>query len=169
MISLLTLDSLQKEGQLFMDYIFEVLGDNPLLQNSVCDHICFRANSTQDYLNYKKLLLAQAHFLSENIVNKRPISVFELIISSTNQKYKSNLLELTSPKENEKKKLGFEHLELVSPLDLRKIIETNPQLNFYTKNIDNFEPEIRLNYSKGSVKIRNKGLKQILKEEKQLD
>ena len=130
------------------------------------DHVCFRCDTVLQYQTFKTALVKQYRLLSANQVNKREISIFEFKKPLEIEAYSCALLELTAPKQARNDAAGFEHIELICDADLRKLIEKNSHLNFNTKNIDTENPEIRLNYTIGSIKIRNIGLKVILAKEK---
>jgi uncharacterized protein len=149
----------------FLDYIVNCTENETFWSFAVLDHICFRAASDVDYENKKLEFSSLGSLFSENIVNGRKISVFKTVVPLQNSSLETTVLELAQPKKGASHRVGFEHIELVVSIDLRSLVEQNPHLNFYTKNINDKVPEIRLNFLKGTIKFRNIGLEKILGEE----
>ena len=74
-----------------------------------------------------------------------------------------SVFELPSPKSGTNYETGFEHIEFVINQDLRKLVETNPHLNFNTKGIDSAEnPDVRLKFAKGVVKFHTLTLREVV-------
>jgi uncharacterized protein len=156
---------LHKEGKIFLEYIYSCIQKEAFLKDFVLDHICFRTASLEEYTQYKTQFSKLGKLLSSNLINDREISIYKLEDAIEFGTRKTSLLELTQPKSSREDKSEFEHIELVTTKNLRTLVEENPHLNFNTKNIDDINAEIRLNYLNGVIKFRNIGLEKIIELE----
>ncbi len=156
------MDIIYNAGKIFLDYIVNCAVNDDFWKTTKLDHICYRAESVQEYTNLKNQFSILGLLFAENVVNGRQISIFKLSAPIQNEVLSTQWLELAAPKERSNHGVGFEHIELITPLNLRALVEDNPHLNFNVKNIDGNVPEIRLKFSKGVIKFRNKGIENII-------
>ena len=80
------------------------------------DHICYRCNTKNEYVNMKEHLNNYgATLLIESMINGRPISTFKFVHSIEYNNGTIPLLELPCPSSNNKYKTGLQHIEVVLP------------------------------------------------------
>ena len=153
------------EAQLFLNKLFSELDKIKLdLSNNELDHICYRVKTTQEYLELKEQLLLEGKLISDKKINGREICVFELDKPFRFQERAIYLLELPAPKKGSEYKSGFEHVEFVLTEDLRTFMSSRPDLNFNIKGLEKkVNPEIRLNFSFGSIKFHNHNLSYVIR------
>lgn len=156
---------IHKEGSNFLAYISSCINKEVFLKELVLDHICFRTASLAEYETYKAQFSKLGNLISSNLINGREISIYRLKKAIEFDGLSTLLLELTQPKSSREDKSEFEHIEFVCSKNLRTLVEENPHLNFNTKNIDDTNAEIRLNFLNGVIKFRNIGLEKIIELE----
>ena len=90
-----------------------------LAKSASIDHICYRTTSLDNYQSAKNLISTIAILLIESEVNGRNIATYRLneaiIISSKNSIW---IIEIPAPKKNSHYDEGFEHLEIVSQVEM---------------------------------------------------
>lgn len=152
------------EAQQFLSQLFKELDRIKLdLSNNELDHICYRVESINEYLDLKEKLLPESKLISDKKINGREICVFELDVPLKFQGRAIHLLELPAPKKGSQYKSGFEHAEFVISEELRAFMSSRPDLNFNIKGLEKrINPEIRLNFSFGSIKFHNHNLAYVI-------
>lgn len=154
------------EAQSFLNQIFRLLEEaNCPVSSYQLDHICYRTATLEEYHQTKRQLEGMGELLSANQYNGREISVFRL---ASPIEFKGRIIrdfELPAPKLDADYSTGYEHIELVVDVPLRRLVSSHPHLNFNTKNIDqNENPSIKLNFSCGCVKFHLQPLWEVLLE-----
>lgn len=89
------------------------------------DHLCYRADTVETYKTICKQASKVAHFLTESDVNGRPISCFYVPQGLSASQNTVHVIEIASPKQGTRHKLGFEHIEIFSdkPVDKGLLID----------------------------------------------
>lgn len=142
-----------------------------LILNSplVCDHICYRVETKEQYLQTKKELQNIASLYEETNVRGRLISIYKL---NTPLKYRNltiDCVELPEPKDGSFYKNGWEHAELVVP-NLQEVLDKNPHEKFKTKGLAReLNPEIALKINESySVKFHPLHILEVIDKEREL-
>ena len=110
----------------------------------VCDHICYRVTSLEEYETAKAEALKISDLITETMVRGRPICIFKFFKPIQYEGLSISCLELPAPKPGSLYKKGFEHLEFVVK-DLQVLIDQNAGFNFDISGINRaINPEIAL-------------------------
>lgn len=113
----------------------------------VCDHICYRVTSNEQYLELKSQFEISDIFVHEANVRGRAISIFKFKSPIIYKGLQINCLELPAPKNDNKYEEGYEHLEFVV-VDLNGLINNNLNLQWDTSGIKReLNPELALQIS----------------------
>jgi len=128
------------------------------------DHICFRVETWERYIELKKVIANQGELLAETIIGGRPIATYLLNQPFLYKNRSINCLELPSPKEGSPYKEGFEHVELVIDIPFEEFIEKYPDINFKTKGMNKaVNPDISIKFPEGAVKFHHHTLEYVIK------
>jgi len=128
------------------------------------DHICYRVETNERYLQLKERLSKHGKMLTEKPIGGRPIATFKLNKPYIFQNQKIYLLELPSPKEGRFYAEGWEHIEMVIKPNFQDFMAQYPHLDFNTKAITKkVNPEVRLTFPTGSVKFHHHPLDYVIK------
>ncbi len=138
------------------------------LDRNAIDHLCFKPETFEEYQDLKIKINNEGQLLSEAIINKRPISTFELHQPYIIDDYPIPLLELAAPKPLQNKKSHFEHFEVVTnDWNLRSFYQKFQGLNWDLSKIDDkVNPDITLHLKNGLVKFHPTSLKDVIEKEK---
>lgn len=113
----------------------------------VCDHICYRVTSNEQYLELKSQFERSDIFIHEASVRGRAISIFKFKSPIIYKGLQINCLELPAPKKDNKYKEGYEHLEFVIT-DLNSLLNNYPNLEWDTSGMHReLNPELALQIS----------------------
>lgn len=113
----------------------------------ICDHICYRVTTNEDYLELKNQLSQQEEFVHEAVVRGRAISIFKFKEPIKFMGLSISSLELPAPKVNNTYTEGYEHLEFVIQ-DLNNFISMNPHINFDISGMNReLNPELAVSIS----------------------
>lgn len=124
--------------------------------NLVIDHICYRVETEERYLELKNELSKHGEILTEKPISGRPIATFKFEKPFVFQNQKIYLLELPAPKTGRFYAEGWEHIEMVIEPSFEDFMAQNAHLNFDTKAITKkVNPEVRLTFPSGSVKFHH--------------
>lgn len=149
----------------FLDQIFHHLAEDKIdVDDYELDHICYRVESEERYLELKKLLSDYGELLTETIIGGRPISTFKLHTPYRYNKRKIYCLELPAPKEGSPYSEGYEHVEFVIQAPFQAFISQYPNLEFKTKGMQKpVNPEISRKYPGMSVKFHHHPIEYVIK------
>lgn len=135
----------------------------------LCDHICYRVQTLQEYKEMKSFFTQHGELKAETIVSGRPISIIKLNNPFKYESYEISCVELPAPKEGKKTHTGWEHAEFVvhNPADL---VEKYPQLDFNTKSLHRkINAELSLKLNEGlSVKFHPLHILEVIDKEEKL-
>lgn len=135
----------------FCDGIYHFLQDLGLLNLGLeCDHVALRVNShdSADLLRFH--FEQHAKVISNNIINGRPILIFELEKSLILGELTIDCVELPYPSSKCYPVEGWEHIELVLPCDATSCEELQIQLLKHAPQLErvfNGETEIKVKLS----------------------
>lgn len=130
-----------------------------------CDHLCFRVETEEQYLEYKAHLTDHGTLLTEANVNGRPISTFLLHEPFCVGRQSIPMIELPAPKMNSPYILGFEHAEFVITESFDIFSKKFPALFFRQSGNQNFNSELCLKSKEGQVKFHYHPLDRIIEIE----
>lgn len=135
----------------------------------ICDHICYRVTSQEQYNSLKSQFEISDIFIHEAIVRGRAISIFKFKKPLNYRNLQINSLELPAPKVNNKYSEGYEHLEFVVS-DLKGLIKDNPTLAWDTSGITReLNPEIALEVGQSfQIKFHPIDILEVIEIEKKL-
>ncbi len=151
--------------QPFLERIFQHLAaDRIAVEEYELDHLCYRVETMEAYVAYKKILASQGELLTESIIGGRPIATYKLKEPFVFQSRKIELLELPAPKLGRFYPVGYEHVEFVIDKSLEAFQRQYAHLDFDTKGKDKkINPDLRLVYETGSVKFHLYNLEYVIK------
>jgi len=141
----------------FLQQLFvEMQEEKTDFSNLIIDHICYRVETKERYLELKNKLSNYGKILTEKSIGGRPIAVFKLDEPYIFQNQKIYLLELPAPKEGRFYAEGWEHIEMVIQPTFEDFMAENEHLDFDTKAINKkVNPEVRLTFASGAVKFHH--------------
>ena len=157
-----------KEGLTFISTLFEKIErKGVLVENYYMDHLCFRVESVEEYLYFKKELESFSTLLIESVVGGRNISTFKLEEPIIGHGREVNLIELPEPKSNNSYLTGFEHAEFVISESFVDFSEKYSSHEFdWSGAKKSFNPELRLVLEEGiSAKFHHMSLEDVIKIE----
>ncbi|MDG6894654.1 VOC family protein [Volucribacter amazonae] len=79
------------------------------------DHLAVRVNNLAQAQDWQHLLTKCGRILSQNLVNGRPIFLFDLFEPLLFMQQKVSIIELPYPKDKQYPQQGWEHIEIVLP------------------------------------------------------
>jgi predicted metalloenzyme YecM len=131
------------------------------------DHLCYRVETEQRYLEKKAEFSNFAELLIESQVGGRMISTFKLNVPIVFRDYSIGLIELPAPKLHKTVKEGFEHIEVICDLpffDLKTRYSNLTCDESGTKKALN--KELEFNFKSGAVKFHHLSLESVIELEK---
>lgn len=133
------------------------------------DHICYRVETQERYLELKQLLQDLTELVSESQVNGREIATFEFVEPLRVDDWVVPYLEVPAPKPGSLYKEGWEHVELVTSGSLERFMERHTELPFSQKGMNKLiNPELSLKTDKLSVKFHEQPLGAVARIEQRL-
>ncbi len=151
------------------DFVEECLKDlRPYLEpHWELDHVCYRTESVEDYVETKRSFSKIGCLLGETSIGGRPIACFELYNPVITSHGMVSLLEVPAPKPGRKIDSGFEHLEVVIDCTFESLMLKFPNLSWDTRAISKgFNNEIEANFSNFNVKFHHHALNHITELER---
>ena len=160
--------SYTKKAKAFIENIYREALDIDIDINSyVIDHLCYRTDSQDHYLQTKKDFQACSTLLIESIVGGRYIATYKLNRPIEFLDQNISVIEIPSPKDGSDYTQGFEHIELVIKDSFEVFMGKYPTLNFKTNAINKeINPDIKINLKSGSIKFHHQSLEDIINWEK---
>ncbi|MEO1263593.1 MAG: VOC family protein [Bacteroidota bacterium] len=148
----------------FLENLFIELNKKKInVEKYQLDHICYRTESVQQYIDLKNKLIQIGELLTESNINGRPIATFKLIDPILHGKRKIFLLELPSPKPGSFYPSGYEHVEFVIDEPLDVFMDRYPKINFDKKGMKKkVNPEVRIKFAGFSVKFHLHDLEYVI-------
>ncbi len=101
--------------------LIEVLGT--VVQSLTIDHIALRVNTLATAQQWQQCLASDATLLSDNLINGRPIYLYELNQPLTVLGQPVSVVELPFPTEKQYPQEGWEHIEMVFPFVKDETVE----------------------------------------------
>ena len=164
-----------------MEAIFNQLQEKKILfHDFVCDHLCWRCESLQEYMNIKSLIEEKnlGEVLVECMIGGRPISTIHLnqpivLNTNTNTSFSIPGFELPCPKQGRYYESGWEHCEFAVGDSFKKLEDF---VNFYRDiefNYSGYEKEsnadvsldVKYDDKSGVVKFHLQPLHEVVKRE----
>jgi HAD superfamily hydrolase (TIGR01549 family) len=163
-----SLDKLYIDAQSFLSKVEALLIEKKIDTNIMQpDHICFRVQSQAEYMHFKQFLGENSLLLTEEIVNGRPICTYRFEVPFKFQNKSIYLLELPSPKLNNKYQTGFEHIEFVTKDSFEKIKFQYTDFDFKLGGNAVVNPELSLALSDNvQIKFHHSSLDRVIELEK---
>lgn len=127
--------------------ISDIIGIN--LSEFEIDHLAVRMNSNETAEQWRNLLLSEGQLLKESDVNGRPIALINLNNSIEFCAQQINIIELPFPKDKIYPIEGWEHVELVVPVQQNESVETWIERLFKRWNlVENLQIKIKISEPK---------------------
>lgn len=158
---------LEKEFESFTSVVHKELSEKKVNVASNPDHACFRVKTMEEYSTFKTRFQLIGDLLIESMVGGRMISTFRLHSPLIGKHYETDILELPQPKVGTDYETGFEHLEFVIDSSFESFSNTHPDVEFDWKGTHkDFNPELRMQLGKYSVKFHHQTLEKVIEIEK---
>ncbi len=152
-----------------IDDQLKVLEIDRFSELAMCDHLCYRVQEPERYIEMSKILGRHANLIGEVEVGGRPISTFELDKPLVTSGWTIPCIELPSPKEGSFYPEGLEHAEFVVIGSLDKFATRHRNLPFDAKAMNKtVNPELGLKTDHLSVKFHEIALGAVVRLEKRL-
>lgn len=136
---------------------------------SMMDHICYRVETEERYLQMRERLKGFGTLLGENEVQGRMIATFELDEYIRVDEWTIPYLELPAPKDGSFYPEGLEHAELVVVGSLKRFIARHTDLPFSRGGMGKvINPEVGLKAEGISVKFHEQQLGAVVRIEQRL-
>lgn len=135
----------------------------------MCDHLCYRVDSQEEYVKMQSLLSKVASNIGEVPVSGRLITTFELHEPLEVGGWTIPYIELPAPKPGSPYPSGLEHAEFVV-VSLGDFQNRHNNLPFNDKGMSKvINPELGLNMGDVSVKFHEISLGAVVRLEERLD
>lgn len=119
---------------------------------AMMDHLCYRVETADRYSELKVALQTYAILISENIVNGRPIAVYEFHDYPSADGWTVPFIELPAPKSDSLYSEGLEHVEFVVIGSLNKFVARHRDVLEPFNSSKTINPDVKAN--KGDVTIK---------------
>ena len=158
------------QAQVFLRQILSELKMTAIdIRACAIDHICFRTETGEDYIQCKSELSQMAELLTETQVNGRLIATFQLRESIEIEGRRIELVELPAPKPGRHYRGGFEHIEVVVGEEFNELVPRYRGLKWDTAGLQKaLNPELELILPSGAVKFHEQSLREVVAIEKSL-
>ncbi len=166
-INQINFNAFKNSSEEFLETIYAELISVGLSTDSLmCDHLCFRVSTHNEYNYYKNELKTHASLLTEANVNGRPISTFVMNKPFITKHHVIPMLELPAPKNGANYSTGFEHVEFVINESFDHFKAQFPYLNFTLGGNKNLNQELCLKLENGlQVKFHHLSLDRVIEIE----
>ncbi len=136
---------------------------------AMMDHICYRVETGERYIEMMRDLGARAVLLGETEISGRMIATFELSIPLEAGGWQIPYVELPQPKDSSPYPEGLEHVELVTVRSLAQFEAMHPDLPFNHAGMEKkINPELGLKHQGISVKFHEQPLGAVVRIEHRL-
>lgn len=154
------------EGELFLtSLLLELESFKISVQGMPTDHLCYRVETAEQYVDCKKFLSEEGLLLTEALVNGRAISTYRMKTPFRVGSRSIELLELPSPKIGAPYAIGFEHAEFVLNESFDQFAAKFPRLQLTRSGHKNINPELCLKTKAGQVKFHHLSLERVIEIE----
>lgn len=156
-------------ADLFLEKIFADFNDKNIRIHPYwqIDHLCYRVDSLEKYVELKKSFEQFSKLLIESQVNGRPIATFKLNNPINFQHWCIDLVELPAPKKGKVVLDGFEHLEVVSNLSFKNLRFQYSHLNLDLSGLEKeLNPELEISLGERNMKFHTLSLASLITLEK---
>jgi len=150
----------------FIENIFEKIKEKWIdVSEFELDHICYRVETLEKYIELKKNLLGIWKLLIENIIWWREISTFKLNEPIVYKNRKIFIIELPSPKKGSKYDEWYEHIEFVINEGFNDFMNKYNKIEFKKKALNKTRnPDIQVKFNNNiSVKFHHNSLENVIK------
>ncbi|WP_445398387.1 VOC family protein [Zobellella sp. An-6] len=138
------LEQILGDSRPFLDALARQLARQGLpLDLGPMDHVCYRAESNDQYLELRRALAAAGEVLVEGMIGGRPIITFRLHRPLASPFGPVPCLELAAPKPGKAHLAGLEHGEIVVN-SLEQLLNDYPGVPFDSKGLARHPPELTL-------------------------
>lgn len=122
---MLTKNEFQEQALFFLQKLFLDLESKKIQIEPywLIDHLCYRVETADQYIQMKKSLESWGKLLIESEVNGRMISTFKLNEGLRFSHWFIDVVELPAPKLGKLTKTGFEHIEVVADISFDSLIK----------------------------------------------
>lgn len=161
--------SFRDQAQDFLTQLFQQLTESgiELKQHWSIDHLCYRTDSTENYLRLKEEFGHFSDLLIESDVNGRPISTFKLRKPISFKNWQIDVVELPAPKQGKKTLLGFEHIEVVCDCPFEKLKSMWSKCSFDESGLQKiFNQEFEIPLKGCAIKFHHLSLESVVRLEK---
>jgi len=145
--------------KIFLDKIFESLSEKDIdITSMELDHLAYRTQTKEEFQEARKEFSKIGEIISENLVRGRAVPVYKLNEPLEYKGRTISYLELMAPAKGDQFEFGLEHVEFVTPKDLKEIMKKYPGLDFIDRSEEK-DPNIILKLGDNlAVKFHNKSL-----------
>lgn len=131
------------------------------------DHLCYRVETLDRYVELKKQLDAEGTLLAESVIGGRPIACYRLHVTFQFDGRSIDVLELPAPKPGSPYPEGFEHAEFVVHEDLLAFTKRHPKLDRDLGDpAKSINADVRLRFDGFSVKFHRRSLAGVIELER---
>ncbi len=162
---------LRREAEKFLAELFKELDELKFdVSKQFMDHLCYRVTSTSEYEWHKNQFDKIAKLLIESEVGGRQIATYKLNEAIQWGDRLVEIIELPSPKPNNKYANGFEHAEFVIAKNFAEIMDNYSELEFDKKALaKDYNADLRLPLASGaSIKLHHQSLEDVIEHEKSM-
>ncbi len=164
-------DRIFREALEFVSHIEMEMQEKGLdFKLSAVDHLCYRVATVDEYGQYCQQFKEFSDLLVESEVGGRMISSFKLHEPIQIDEHEIAVIELPSPKNNNKYATGFEHAEFVIAESFEEVKSQYSQVDFdESGSHKEINPELRIPLASGaSIKLHHQSLESVIEYEKSM-
>ncbi len=154
----------------FLDRLFENIEEAGVDVSAYeMDHICYMAETVEEYIEMKAEFAQVGERLREAIVSGRPFVVYKLHEPITYRGRELSIIEMPAPKVGKKPKSGLEHVEFVTDEDFSVIVARYPHLTFDTSSAYRaVNPELTLRFDDGTlIRFHHEPLEKVVLDQRE--
>ena len=131
------------------------------------DHLCYRADTLENYNALKEQFTKFGKLLIASDVNGREISTYELFTPVQFKGWRIDLIELPAPKKGKVTAEGFEHVEVVVDVAFEELIKKYNKLSLDTNGLKKgFNKELEVCLGTHNLKFHHLSLLSVINVEK---
>lgn len=156
-------------AQAFLKDLFDDLSYHKVLLRTHwdIDHICYRADSLENYESLKNSFSEMGELLIESEVNGRLISTYKLHKPVFYEQWRIDLVELPAPKKGKITQEGLEHIEVVIDQPFSELMAQYAHLPLETKGFEkDYNQELEINFGQRNIKFHHSSLASVINLEK---
>ena len=152
----------------FLEKLFLTFSESQIeiAQHWDIDHLCYRVDSLERFVELKKSFLSFGKLLIESEINGRSIASFKLNSPIFYKDWMIDVVELPAPKLSKIVKEGFEHLEVVCDVSFTDLEKKYQHLNLDLGGLKKeFNQELEINLGERNVKFHHMSLESVIRLE----